>query len=182
LIELELVRREIPFGAHSRDSKRTYYEIADPFLRFWYRYVEPNRSRLQTRRLAAVAGEIKASFAQYVSQTWEDLARNSVSHLQLHGHDWNPASRWWGPGLDRNSLEIDVVAESLDGKHILLGEAKWSKKTAGQALLESLRRKVQNFPGLGGRKPLLALWLREGPARFEGVPIVRPEQVLRALR
>ncbi len=49
LTELGLVRREMPFGTSPRDSKRPLYRIADPFLRFWFRFLEPNRSRLEAR-------------------------------------------------------------------------------------------------------------------------------------
>ncbi len=36
LMEMDLVTREVPFGASPRASKRTLYRIADPFLRFWF--------------------------------------------------------------------------------------------------------------------------------------------------
>ncbi len=182
LIELELVRRDIPFGAHARDNKRSLYEIADPFLRFWFRFVEPNRSRLQARQVTAVAREINASFSQHVSRTWEELARASVAQLDCHGRTWRPASRWWGAGLDRKPMEIDVVAESDDGKAALLGEVSWSKTADASELLQQLRRKAENFPGATRREIALALWMRTGPSSLERTPIYSPDKVLRALR
>jgi hypothetical protein len=94
LLDLELVRREIPFGSSPRDSKRSLYRIADPFLRFWFRYVEPARSRLEAGQVGAVAVEIARSFPHHVGGIWEDLARASVPRLPLHGRSWKPASRW----------------------------------------------------------------------------------------
>ena len=41
LVELGFAAREVPFGASERDSKRSLYRIADPFLRTWFRFVEP---------------------------------------------------------------------------------------------------------------------------------------------
>ncbi len=41
LLELGLVRRDQPFGASPRDSKRSLYRIGDPFLRFWFRFPAP---------------------------------------------------------------------------------------------------------------------------------------------
>jgi len=58
LLELGLVRRDQPFGASPRDSKRSLYRIGDPFLRFWFRFVEPNRSRLEARQGPAVLHEV----------------------------------------------------------------------------------------------------------------------------
>ena len=44
--DMDLIRREIPFGSDPKSGKRSLYQIADPFLRFWFRVVAPNRSLL----------------------------------------------------------------------------------------------------------------------------------------
>ena len=44
--EMGLIRRETPFGSDPKSGKRSLYQIADPFLRFWFRVVAPNRSLL----------------------------------------------------------------------------------------------------------------------------------------
>jgi len=180
LVELDLVRRDVPFGAPARGGKRSYYQIADPFLRFWFRFVGPQRSLLGTRRLAPAERVIARGFPDHVAGVWEELARSSVPALRCHGRDWKPGARWWGPGLDRRPLEIDVVAESVDGDALLLGEAKWSRDRAGRALSE-LKRKAERFPLARGRQVFLALWLDEGPTRGR-VPAYSPNQVLRVLR
>ncbi|MBI4860569.1 MAG: ATP-binding protein [Candidatus Riflebacteria bacterium] len=59
LIELGLVDRVPPFGTPDRGSGRSEYRISDPFLRFWFRFVEPNRSRLQARQIDAVWTEVR---------------------------------------------------------------------------------------------------------------------------
>src|SRR5262249_31207538 len=46
LLELDLIEREIPFGADEHNSKRTLYKIKDPFVRFWFTLVAPQRSFL----------------------------------------------------------------------------------------------------------------------------------------
>lgn len=129
-----------------------------------------------------MAREITATFSQYVSRIWEDLARASVAQLSCYGRTWRPASRWWGTGLDRKPMEIDVVAASDDGKALLLGETSWTRAGDGKALLQRLRRKAENYPGAGRREIVLALWLRTGPRSLEKTPIFTPDQVLRVLR
>lgn len=47
LCDLGFLRREVPFGLTLRDTKRTRYSLGDPLLRFWYRFVDPNRSLLE---------------------------------------------------------------------------------------------------------------------------------------
>lgn len=46
LIEMDMIRRETPFGSDPKSGKRSLYQISDPFLRFWFRVVAPNRSLL----------------------------------------------------------------------------------------------------------------------------------------
>jgi hypothetical protein len=180
LIDLGLVRRETPFGVAPRDSKRTLYQIADPFLRFWFRFVEPNRSMLEARRVDEVAADVTRRFPMHVAGIWEDLARTSVAALPLHGRAWKPARRWWGPGLDRKPLEIDVVAESRDGTALLVGEVTWAAGVAARPLLDRLRAKAERFPHAASRAAHLAVWVRAAARR--GAEIVTAADVVRALR
>jgi hypothetical protein len=182
LIDLGLARRDVPFGASVRDSKRTLYRIADPFLRFWFRYVEPNRSRLEARQVAAVEKLVAGGFGHHVAGVWEELARKSVPPLRCGGRSWKSASRWWGPGRDRRPLEIDILAESEDGEALLFGEAKWSAAAPQSELVRALRHKADRFPHLGARRVVLGLWLKDARRPLGGVTVFSPRQVLRVLR
>jgi AAA+ ATPase superfamily predicted ATPase len=181
LVELDLVRRDTPFGVSPKDSKRALYEIADPFLRFWFRFVEPNRSRLEAGQVSDVAAEVRRRSPQHTAEIWEELARLSVPRLLLRGRSWRPASRWWGPGLDRKPMEIDVVAESTDGRSLLLGEARWSEEISDR-LLSELAGKAERFPVTRGRDVVLALWLKKERRRAGSPAVLTPARVLRALR
>ncbi len=182
LVDLDLVRRDAPFGVPVRDAKRTLYAIADPFLRFWFRFVEPNRSRLEARRADTVSVEIEREFPAHVGGVWEELARASVPALRCGGIDWKPAARWWGTGVDRRPLEIDVVAESEDGDTLLLGEAKWTRGGDAGRLLETLRRKAEQFPRRAGRRIALGVWVRERSRKQVTGNVYGPDAVLAALR
>ncbi|MBI5525125.1 MAG: ATP-binding protein [Deltaproteobacteria bacterium] len=124
LLKLGFVRRETPFGQEPRDTKRSIYAIDDPFLSFWFRFVEPNRSRLEAGLIGAVELDIGRSWDGFVGAAWEALAREAVPKLVIGGREWEPAGKWWGSGIDRTPLEADIVARSTDGKAVLVGEAK----------------------------------------------------------
>ncbi len=101
LLDIGLVSRELPFGAPSRSSKKSLYRIRDPFLAFWFRFVEPNRSRLEAGSLDAVAVEIEKTISIHQGEIWETLVRDSVPLLPIEKISWRPARRWWGAGTDR---------------------------------------------------------------------------------
>jgi len=141
LIGMGLVRRELPFGEPEKKSRRSRYTIGDPFFRLWFRVVAPNRATLaagtsRTRR------ELLGRFWPGLTATaWEELcrsrlARQARSAEPARSGPWKPAARWW----KRNMVEWDIVAESTDGKKLLLGEVKWSRTAfSASAVARELR-------------------------------------------
>ena len=135
LVEMGLVRREIPFGSHPKSGKRSLYQIADPFLRFWFRVVAPNRSLL-----ADAPGETRLMVwrrqrAQLEAFAWEELCRMAVPHLHrvvpaiAELGPFGPGQRYWRG----NDPELDIVARSVATPSLLVGEAKWDAVGARRA-------------------------------------------------
>ena len=183
LVELGLVRRDLPFGSSLADSKRTLYRLADPFLRAWFRFVEPNHSRVEAGLVAKVAAEVEQSLSLHVSSVWEDLVREAVPRSKLCGKLWGVAASWWGPGLDRVPLEVDVVAESADRNEVLIGEVKWQDTVDWPREITALRRKAELLPLAKGRALRLAIWSkRAAPRPTRDVTFLTPRHVLAALR
>lgn len=177
LIELGYVRKDVPFGESERSSKRTLYRIADPFVSFWFRFVQPARSLLQRNLIEPVRTTVNAGFSQHCADAWEVLARESVPLLAIGGEQWGPAARWWGTGTD-GPLEFDVVAESLDEKSVLIGEVKWAARTDIQRWRPELRTRIAAAPFVRGRRVVEALWVKSGPGSED---VLTPEAVMKAL-
>ena len=142
-----MVVREIPFGTDERNGKKSLYRVADPFLAFWFRFVQPNRSRLESAPMAVTQRKVRDAFSQHTAWVFEALARRSVPHLAIAGQEWGIARRWWGTGSDGQPAELDVVAESSDGERLLVGEVKLSVTDAEIVHLEAkLREKALRLP------------------------------------
>ena len=183
LLELDLIRRDIPFSTSIRDTKKTLYRIADPFLRFWFRFVEGNRTRLEAGQVRGVADEVADIFPAHVAGIWEDLARSSVASGKWLEKKWKPASSWWGAGLDRKPMEIDLLAESTDGKAILIGEVKWTTGQSATGISQELKSKAERCPLIRDRKIFQALWLKTKPRRLpRDTAVFAPDDVMAALR
>ncbi len=183
LVDLGLVEREVPFGAAERDSKRSRYVIADPFLSFWFRFASPRRSLIEARQSKTLDGDLRRFFPIQSGNMWERLARSSVPRLSIGGIEWGPASRWWGPGLDRKPMEVDIVAVSEDGASVLVGEAKlnlsardWDREAA------ALREKARLLPMAVGRRVVTAIWSASGGKAPSGLRTIDAKQVLSALK
>ena len=148
LTELGIVAKDAPFGAEA-NCKRSFYRVRDPFLDFWYTFVQPNWSRPDFLERECDRLSFDGQFMTYLGGVWERLVRETLSEKPLPGDAMRfvKCARWWGAGLDRKPMELDVVAESPDGKTLLVGEAKLSlsRIEAGHAIRE-LEAKARKLP------------------------------------
>lgn len=183
LMDLGFVRREVPWGESTRSTKRTLYRIADPFMRFFFRYVTPHQSLLELGRTAAVQELVMQALEPHLGGIWEDLARDSTPFVEVGGVSWGAAARWWGNDADGQPMEIDLVAESLDGKSLLIGEAKWTVSPPEiPGLAARLAACARRLPGARGRRIVTALWTRALPTPASDMHVVTPETVMTAMR
>jgi len=125
LTELELITREQPFGTDAR-GKKSLYRIADPFLDFWFTFVRPRWSQETFLDTKEDQVRFEQAYQVHLGGVWERLVRETLARRPLpdSGVRWRNVSRWWGSGSDHAPMELDVVAESEDGKTLLVGEAK----------------------------------------------------------
>jgi len=182
LVDLGYVRREIPFGEDAKSTKRSLYKIADPFLAFYFRFLQPNKSQLEVRAVSGVMAEVLRQLPLHVSLIWEELARASVPSCQIGGHEWGAARRWWGAGSDGTPLELDVVAESRDGKAVLIGEAKWSAADLpASKARDRILSLAKNLPFVREREVVPVLWVKRGQESLDA-GILTPDAVLDGLQ
>lgn len=191
LIGLGLVRREVPFGEPESRSKRSLYRIADPFLRLWFRVVAPNRGRLASGTPAQRRELLDRHWPGLVASAWEELCRMRLGRVRasapLHRlGPFGPASRWW----HGDAPEWDLVAESLDGRRLLLGEIKWSVRPLSRERIDAEARALASKPPPALAEPaqrrevVRALFVPEiarGTGRNpSGVIVVTAADILRA--
>jgi AAA+ ATPase superfamily predicted ATPase len=178
LIDLGYIEREIPFGENAKNTKRSLYKISDEFLNFYHRFIVPERSLIGLDRKDVVRKYIEDNYADYAGKEWEKLCRHAVSGNTLFGITWNVASRWWGTVARDKQIELDVVAESIDRKSILIGECKWTKQENAEKLLENLISRAKVFPYLNKHQVYYALFLRHEPVDGMKDYVVLPEDVI----
>ena len=183
LKELGFINKEIPFGENEKKSKKGLYHISDPLLRFHYRYVLPYRSLIELGNSQAVLNVLAKTETDYVGQVWEGLCRNHISANGLDGIMYQKASRWWGNYYNEEKgkylpVELDVVAESFDGKHLFLGECKWQEHIDAKEELTRLQTIVKGLPFAKNHEIHYGLFLKERPKHSEVTKIYYPSDVL----
>ena len=185
LCEMRFLRKEIPFGSPPRSGKRSLYRLDDPFLRLWFRAVAPYRAAL-----AAAPRETRLTYWKRARPAlefaaWEELCRMATP--TLHRTDaavgalgpWEPAQRYWR----RNEPEVDLVARSVDGARLLVGEVKWTADSRSRGEPET--PETAHIPGAEDAQVIHARFSPDSPpprSRTPRVHEVGAATVLAALR
>ncbi len=161
-----------PLTPKGPEARRSSYRLADPFFRFWFRFVFPNRSLLERGRVKEVLRIVERDMDTYMGLAFEDCCREWVGR---YAGETLPASQQLGSWWSRNrQTEIDVVGTSR-GRYDLLASCKWAK-SAPTSTLEQLLRQRDSLPKAGSAK--LAIFARgfspglEQRAKEEGVWLV----------
>ena len=141
--DYEIIAKKRPILA-KEGTQTVRYEIADNFLRFWFRYIIKNQDLIQSGMHSALANIIMADYPTYSGLTLERYFREQFREQQIYRN----IGSWWetSKGKDVAQNEIDIVAIHLEGKRVLLAEVKRQRKNfkpeAFQEKVEAIRTKL----------------------------------------
>jgi AAA+ ATPase superfamily predicted ATPase len=144
--------------ASSGYEDRSSYQLADPYFRFWFRYVASNRSRLERGRVDEVLQEILADFDNVMGWAFEECCRRWVGAYAADDAIGAPQEigSWWSRD---GRTEVDVVGVRKH-RYVLVGSCKW-RRIAGTDVLDDLRAQ-QEALGPKAARARLVLFAREG--------------------
>ena len=141
LRDLEFIRRDDPVLSGSSGGRRGRYYVSDPFLRFYFRFIVPNRSALNRglvgRTIETISEDLRAFLGTYV---FEELCRDWVLVEAESGRlGWRPEEygAYWRRSKGA-SVQLDVVAAISRAKRCLIGEAKWTESPINREVITSL--------------------------------------------
>ena len=161
LRQLHLVERAVPVTeSQPHKSRRGLYRLKDPYLRFWFRYVHPNRSPLERGGGRIVLDtQVIPQLDGFTGPVFEDICQQFFWRAGLSGGlPFMPqrVGKWWSA-----NEEIDLVA--LGETEAILAECKWTSRPVGVDILADLERKARLAArDLEGRAVRYALCARTG--------------------
>jgi len=157
LEDLGYILPRYPLAADGHED-RSSYQIADPYFRFWFRYVANNRSRLEAGRVDQVRDEILADLDNIMGSSFEQCCRRWLGTYAEQDSIGAPQQigSWWS----RNGqIEVDVVGVRKH-RYVLVGSCKW-RRVAGIDVLEDLYAKQEQL-GSRAARARCVLFAREG--------------------
>lgn len=145
LIDLDILEREVPVTEiNPEKSKMGLYKIKDNYIKFWFLFIYPYKSFIETDYPDFVLDKIRKSFIpNHTSFVYEDICRKEYMNKLIVQDVWDfvpqKIGRWW----DRKDTEIDIVAVDENNNNIIFGECKYTNKPMDTDVYYSLLEKAK---------------------------------------
>lgn len=107
LITKQVVSRSTPYSTEP-GGRRSRYQVTNPYLRFWLRYLGPSLPEIERGRGRMVAGRVIADFSTFAGQSIEPVIREALTRTlpdRRLGRARNVGGYWTRDGR----IEADLV-------------------------------------------------------------------------
>ena len=161
LTGLGYLRRRYPLASRRPNPRQVRFEIDDPLLRFWFRFVFPNVSVIRSGGAArAFADRIAPLLDSWFGGCFERLCREALPliYAQEGVAAGFEIGEYWSA-----TMQIDVVG-MRDDNWTDLGECKWGTVRSPYALESELERRLQQYPNSRGATLGRRYFARRKPA------------------
>ena len=144
LRETRFIHRRVPVTKLHKNWRRGRYFIVDPYLRFFYRFISTQQSKLALGQMDLVLDMIMAHLPGFLEMyTWPELCQewlllasaNKKIPLQIDevGSEW------------KKNTELSVVGYSEEAGTLVIGDCFWLETAAGLDALESFLEKANKI-------------------------------------
>jgi len=135
LEELNLIRHILPLGK----KRKGIYQIYDPFLDFWFKFVYPNKSDLEIGNFGKVLSIFNREKNSFFGKRFELLIEWLLKERVFNElSNFCEVYKWW-----HKDKEIDIVALNENKKEILFCECKWKSNVNAEKILKDLKEKAK---------------------------------------
>lgn len=146
LLEVRLIEAREPLERDRGRGRKPGYFLADPFLRFWFRYIKPYAPLLEMREgEQLVLDEIRNQWAQMIAPVWERIGQTHLWRLSARRQFpfYLEEVGFWYSG----QAQLDIVGINRRDHRVVFGEAKWRRKAATMQTLDRLKEQSRKWLG-----------------------------------
>ena len=111
-------------------ARNIKWQIDDPFLRFWFRFVYPYQGLIESNRTGLLVQYVSDNYAQFTGRTLERLFHDRM----WQSGQYTRIGNWWDK---KGEQEIDMVALNEFDKTCVIAEIKRNPKKLSLSNLET---------------------------------------------
>ncbi len=143
LMDMEIIEKTSPIN-RMNDRKKTFYEIKDNLLRFYFSYIAANISLLERGPIEDFYSIfIEKSLNTFISKRFEAISREFLeSHLGLSYK--LIGTYWYDDRKRKKNGEFDVAALNTDGTYSIY-DVKYLKAPMPLELYKEEKRKIEEI-------------------------------------
>lgn len=134
LLKLHIIRKEFPV-TEKKELRDTRYIFSDNYYNFWFRFVYPYKTLIESNKQEELLKIIKDDLNIYCSFVFENVCKQFLEDAGLP-FTIIKIGRWW-----HKDKEIDIVALNDLTKEIMFVECKWQENVNARKILEELKEK-----------------------------------------
>jgi AAA+ ATPase superfamily predicted ATPase len=185
LAEKRVVRRLTPYSTRPA-PKTSLWEIVDPYMRFWLRFVNRRVDLIERGRGSLLLEEFRESWSSFRGRAIEPVVRDSVERL-LPDTERFGAARYAGAYWNRTgTIEVDLVGGEgwpVAKRVAFVGSIKWrdARRFSRADALELAARRGE-VPGAGEKTLLVGVSSRGFDADVPLDARLAPEDLIDAWR
>ena len=141
LINLGIIKKETPLT--EKPGKKTIYSIADPFFRFWYRFVPNNMTPIVSGRMEKIYNKaVQVHLNDYMGLIFEKMCSDYLLYyVDEIGFQLIDIGQWWGTdAVEKKQVQIDLVGSTDKKNEYLIGSCKFRNEAIGVDELELLKK------------------------------------------
>lgn len=143
LIDMDLIEKSNPINRKD-DAKKTFYEISDNLIRFFYSFILPNRNYIAMYGPdAAYDNLLSRSLDTYISRRFERIVKEYIVRLiksRQRPEFLSVGTYWYDLPKEKRNGEFDCVIQLGDGYEVL--ECKHLKDPMAKSLAEEEAKKI----------------------------------------
>lgn len=143
---IRIIKKEYPVTDRKEKRKNMRYDFSDNYFRFWFRFIYPNKTLIESRAEDAFEA-MKKEYNTYLGRVFEKVAREFV--LKIKDIKFTKLGRWW-----HKDREIDIIALDEGEKNIFFFECKWKdlKENEARNILGGLKSKSKSVEWNNGSR------------------------------
>ncbi|MCP4138650.1 MAG: ATP-binding protein [bacterium] len=141
------------------NSKLLKYYLSDPYLRFYFSFIQPNLKKIKSGIYEGLFAKISQSgaFSVWMGRSFEYLCIHHAGIickiLGFSGIEFSYGPYYSSPAKDRSGVQIDLLFDRKDNV-ITLCEMKYSLAPVGISIIEEVERKVNILQEKFGNKTI----------------------------
>lgn len=118
------VKRNVPVTQRNVNSRLGRYEVIDPYLRFYYRFLAAYQSKLAMGQQKELLDSINSHMPAFIeANTWKRLCQEWLLRASAHGELPVPIEHVGGEW--KRNFNVDVVGISEEEQTLVVGCALW---------------------------------------------------------